>query len=285
MTSNLRADLYVAPMIPISTPEPLPFGIPATWSHMASTLIHGDKEALLVDPPLTRQQGEELAAWIKEVIPNKTLTTVFITHGHGDHYFAVGSILRHFPSAKVFGTPHTIEHMKEQEGTYWFDEIWTTWFPNQLEKPAPGTIQPLPADNIIELEGHKLRVVEAGHSDTKDTSFLYVPSLSMVVAGDICYNELHQWLVEATTEEKRQGWIAALRKIEELKPATVIASHKRPGAVDGINNVASTIEYIETFGKLKGQSGSAEELYHKMMQKYSSRINPVILWEGCKANF
>ena len=68
MASTLRADLHVAPMIPIFTPEPLPFGIPNTWSHMASTLIHGEKEALLVDPPLTQKQGQELAAWIKTVV-------------------------------------------------------------------------------------------------------------------------------------------------------------------------------------------------------------------------
>jgi glyoxylase-like metal-dependent hydrolase (beta-lactamase superfamily II) len=159
------------------------------------------------------------------------------------------------------------------------------WFSNQLEKPAPRLVKPLGPDNVVDLEGHKLHVVEAGHSDMDDSTFLHVPSLDMMVAGDICYNELHQWLAKSTTEEKRQAWISALHQIAALKPATVIASHKRPGAVDGINNVYSTIKYIETFGRLKAESKDAAELYHKMIECYPARINPIILRKGCEANY
>ena len=103
--------------------------------------------------------------------------------------------------------------------------------------------------------------IEAGHSDCDDSTFLYVPDLSLVVAGDICYNDMHQWLAESPTEEARSSWIAALERITSLKPAIVIAGHKRPGAVDGINNVYATIAYIRTFGEVKAKSKNAEELY------------------------
>lgn len=288
MSSKLRADLHVTPLIPIVTPQPLPFNIPNTWSHMASTLIHGEKEAILVDPPLTIAQGNDIASWIKSVIgPNKKrLTKVFITHGHGDHYFSLVPLLRHFPEAKAFATSKTIAHMEDQIEPKFYEEWWVGSFPNgQLEPPPAGLVQPLPEDNMIELEGHKLHVVDAGHSDTYDSSFLHVPDLDLVVAGDICYNELHQWLVEATTAEKRNSWIAALEKIASLKPATVIASHKRPGAVDGINNVYSTIEYIRSFGEYKAKAKTKEELYQAMIARYPHRINPIILWLGCEGNF
>ena len=114
MTSTLRADLHVTDLIPIATPKPLPFGIPQTWSHMASTLISGDKEAVLIDPPLTIKQGHEISLWIKGVLgPNKKLTTIYITHGYGDHY-AVTTVLKHLPDAKVCATKATVEHMAQQ---------------------------------------------------------------------------------------------------------------------------------------------------------------------------
>lgn len=233
MTSTLRANVHVTDLIPINTPKRLPFGIPATLSHISSTLIHGDKKAVLVYPFLTIKQGNELAAWIKGVIPNKKLTTVYITHGHGDHYFAPGPLLKHFPETHAVTTPKVIEHMEQQEEPEFYKAWWQGSFPDQLDKPV-GLVQPLAKNNVIDLEGHELRIVEAGDSDTYDSTFLHVPDLSMVVAGDICYNDLHQCLQEATTEEKRNGWIASLDKIAALRPSTVIAGHKRPGAVDGL---------------------------------------------------
>jgi len=78
---------------------------------MASTLISGEREALLVDPPLTLKQGHELAAWIKSAIPDKKLS---IAHGHGDHYFALTSCQEHFPDIHVVATSTPIKHTEQQ---------------------------------------------------------------------------------------------------------------------------------------------------------------------------
>ena len=251
---------------------------------MASTLISGDKEAVLVDPPLTIKQGSELAAWIKHTIPDKTLKTVFITHCHGDHYFALPELLRHFPQAQAVATAGVVKHMNSQAEAETFSAFWQQYFPDQLERPV-GLVHAVGKDNIFYLEDHDMVAVEAGHGYTDDSTFLYVPDLSLVVAGDICYNDMHQWLAESPTEELRNSWIAALEKIAALKPATVVAGHKRPGAVDGINNVYATIAYIRAFGEIKGKSKNAEDLYQGMMERYPHRVNPLILWTACEWNF
>ena len=284
MTSILRADTHVTELIPYLPAKPLPFGIPATWSHMASTLISGEKEAILVDPPLTIKQGSELAAWIKRVIPNKTLTTIFITHCHGDHYFALSELLRHFPQARALATAGVVEHMDSVAEAEVFSTFWESFFPGQLERPV-GLVHALGQEKKFYIEGHEMLAIEAGHCDTDDSTFLYVPDLSLVVAGDVCYNDMHQWMAESSTEESRDSWIAALEKVAELKPATVIAGHKRPGAVDGINNVYATIAYIRAFGEIKAESKNAEELYQGMMERYPHRVNPLILWTACVWNF
>jgi glyoxylase-like metal-dependent hydrolase (beta-lactamase superfamily II) len=252
---------------------------------MASTLISRDKEAILIDPPLTIKQGHEVSEWIEGVLgPTKNLTTIYITHGHGDHYFAASAILKHFPHVKIYATKGTIEHMAQQIGPDFYNGFWSPSFPGELEPPSLDLVKVLDG-NTIDLEGHAINIIEAGQSDTYDSTFVHIPDLDMVVAGDVCYNELHQWLAEALDEDKRNAWIAALEKIISLKPATVIASHKRPGAVDGINNVYATIEYIKAFGECKAESSNAEELYHKMLARYPQRINPIILWIASQANF
>jgi glyoxylase-like metal-dependent hydrolase (beta-lactamase superfamily II) len=143
------------------------------------------------DPPLITKQGHELAAWIKGVLGPRNLTTIYITHGHGDHYFAVTTLLKHFPDTKVLATKAAAEHMAQQIEPQFYASWWEASFPGKLEKPAPGLVKVL-SSNTIDLEGHAINIIEAGHSDTHDSTFVHVPDLSMVVAGDICYNELHQ---------------------------------------------------------------------------------------------
>ena len=55
MNAILRPDTYVTELLPQVPKELLHFGLPATWSHIASTLIVGDKEAVYVDQPIDGQ--------------------------------------------------------------------------------------------------------------------------------------------------------------------------------------------------------------------------------------
>ena len=83
--------------------------------------------------------------------------------------------------------------------------------------------------DVIDLEGHALRIVTVGQSDTGVSTIVHVPSLDAVIAGDVAYNGIHQWLAQ-TDHEKRMQWIASVEKIEALEPRIVVASHKRPDA-------------------------------------------------------
>ena len=81
------------------------------------------------------------------------------------------------------------------------------------------------------------------------TTCLHVPSIGLVVAGDAAYNDVHLYLVESSAQT-RQEWIAALDKIESLKPRAVIASHKRPESEDSPRMIEETRQYIRDFDRL-----------------------------------
>lgn len=93
--------------------------------------------------------------------------------------------------------------------------------------------QALPEEDRFELEGHVLPAVEVGHTDTIDSIVLWVPDLKLAVCGDVVYGDVHQYLIEANTREKRMAWIAALQKVKAVGPETVVAGHRRPGGLDG----------------------------------------------------
>ena len=99
----LKWDVFVTPGIPIAMAE-RPAGVRETYFQaMASTLIYGTRDALLVDAFMTVEQATALADWVAS--KKKNLTTIYITHGHGDHWFGVGTILKRFPNARVVATP------------------------------------------------------------------------------------------------------------------------------------------------------------------------------------
>ena len=101
----------------------------------------------------------------------------------------------------------------------------------------------LPASNLtFNLEGHTLEAVPVGHSDTDDSTFLWVPDLELAVAGDVVYNGAYKYMPETLTASLRQDWVNAVRKIKSFNPGSVVTGHKLPRALDGAWNLDLTIE-------------------------------------------
>lgn len=65
------------------------------WVPNSSTLIFGERDAVLVDTFLTAEASQALADWV--AASGKNLTTIYATHGHGDHFFGIGLLKQRFP--------------------------------------------------------------------------------------------------------------------------------------------------------------------------------------------
>ena len=108
----LNWDVFVTPGIPIATSD-LPPGVKqAMFQAIASTLIYGKRDAVLVDAFMTVKQADALVDWV--AASGKNLTTIYITHGHGDHWFGIGALLEHFPNARAVATPDVVRVMRQQ---------------------------------------------------------------------------------------------------------------------------------------------------------------------------
>jgi len=262
-------DVFVTPGIPIVTVD-LPPGVrQAYFQAMASTLIYGARDAVLVDAFMTVKQANALADWV--AAKNKNLTTIYITHGHGDHWFGVGTLLERFPNAKAVAMPNAVKLMRQNASPEFLRTVWKAAFPDQI--PDTLVIAEELKGNVIDLEGQELVAVELGHTDTDHTTCLNVPSIGLVVAGDAAYNDVHLYLAESNAQ-KRQEWISALDKIESLNPRAVVASHKRPENDDNPRIIEETRQYIRDFDRLAETTRTAQELYDEMLELYPDRVNP-----------
>src|SRR5713101_9363979 len=82
------------------------------WVPSSATLISGERDAVLVDTFLTVERSIALVNWVAQ--SGKNLTTIYVTHGHGDHFFAIGSLLDRFPNARAVATRDVVKLMRQQ---------------------------------------------------------------------------------------------------------------------------------------------------------------------------
>ncbi len=193
-----------------------------------------------------------MAEWIRAT--GKNLTTIYITHGHGDHFFGLTTLLAAFPDARAVTMAAVV--------------------PDALD------------GDVIDLEGHQLHIITVGQADTAPSTIVHIPDLDAVIAGDVAYNGIHQWLAD-TDHEKRMQWIASVEQVEALDPAVVVASHKRPDAPDDdpAAVLGGTKTYIRDFDRSLPESHSAQELVDKMMALHGDLGNPYTLWTAAQGVF
>lgn len=287
---TLYASVFVSPPIPFTGPSgkaPRPGGL---WSPISCTLIHTPSHAVLVDTPITKSQVEALINWIQVTLQKGAeLKYIYITHGHGDHWFGVGQLLKKFPGAKAIATSGTIEHMKGQVEPKAFNAMWGPRFPGQIdtdfvfpESLPQASSKKFYLPNGEKEAGYELEALEVGHSDTYSTTVLWVPALRLVVAGDVVYGDVHQMLAEANTHLLRLEWVRAIEKIMALDPVAVVPGHKKPHELDGAWHLENSRQYILDFDRLveSGTIKDARELTREMKMLWPTRFNDGALIMG-----
>jgi glyoxylase-like metal-dependent hydrolase (beta-lactamase superfamily II) len=195
---------------------------------------------------------------------NRNLETIYITHAHFDHFYGLSVLLDRFPDARAIATPKTVDAMRIYLSPS-VEQLARQLFPGQVPTKLVAP-EPYERDTFT-LEGHELRIIEQGHTDSADTTSLHVPSIGLVVAGDVVYNQCHMYVGD-TTPETRQNWIAALDRLAALKPAIVIAGQKKPGAPDSPSTIQDTRRYLQDFDRVQKTATSDQELFDQMTELY-----------------
>src|SRR6202161_4121494 len=180
-STTLSVNVFTAPGKAMVGERPRPFDEALGFDPITSTLIFGDYDAVLVDAIMT--VAEALADWV--ALHNRNLETIYITHAHFDHFFGLSVLLDRFPMARAIATPKTVNAM-QMSFTPPVERLARRLFPGQLATKfvAPESYE----HNTFTLEGQELRIIEQGHTDSADTTSLYVPSIGLIVAGDVVYN-------------------------------------------------------------------------------------------------
>jgi glyoxylase-like metal-dependent hydrolase (beta-lactamase superfamily II) len=251
----------------------LPNGEPKLFSPMASTLIYGSEDAVLTDPGMTEDQAQALGDWVAG--KGRNVTDIFITHGHGDHWFAAGLLAKRF-GARVVASEGTIALMHTSLATrpFLWDKIYTGI------PPSPVTAVSVP-DNRLSLEGHELEIVEVGDTDAEDSTVLYVPALELVVAGDVIYNGVHMYIAQSAFVGGFGPWRAAIDKVAALLPSHIVCGHQnRKLDDDAERTILETRQYLDDAEELLRSEKTAVDFFNAKIERYPDHLGRTVLWAG-----
>ena len=273
MAGNLAYEVFV------NDPPPqdgvLPNGEPKRFSPMASTLIYGTENAVLTDPGLTEEQARVLGDWV--AARDRNLTDIFITHGHGDHWFAAGLLAGRF-GARVVASAGTIRQMGLSVAAR--PLLWDQLY--QGIPPSPVSAGTVPG-NRFTLEGHDLVIVEVGHTDSDDTSVLHVPALGLVVAGDSIYNGVHMYLAQSAVGGFGP-WRDAIGQVEALAPRHIVAGHQnRQLDDDAARTITETRRYLDDAEETLKIADTATGFFDAQIERYPAHLGRMVLWVSAQA--
>ena len=241
---------------------------------VTSTLISGEKDAVLVDAQFSVNDAKNLVKIIQD--SGKNLKYIVITAGDPDFYFGLEPLVQAFPDAKVIATPEVVKHIeatKEGKFAYW-GPILKNGAPSQVIVPSASE------DKTIVLEGEKIEIKSPG----KYASYLWVPSNRTILGGVGLSSGIHLWTADAQTEKERNEWRKTVKQMNRLNPRAVIPGHYIGDIPTGTQAIDFTYQYLVDVDQvLKDHKDSAsviaalKEKYPNLAEESSLELSSKVL--------
>jgi glyoxylase-like metal-dependent hydrolase (beta-lactamase superfamily II) len=238
------------------------FTSPPEGISVNSTLIYGDKDAILIDAQFRLSDAHRVVAAILE--SKRNLTTVYVTHPHPDHYFGLVVLRQAFPNAKFVALPKVVDGIKAS----WQNRV-NAWKPQYGDNiPSNPIIPDALEGNTLTLEGETLQVFGPLQGDSAgDNSFVWIPSLKAIVGGDTLFSGAH-FVYAPMSAAQKNDWMATIDQMVTLKPEIVIPGHQIAGAPNDASVLAFMKKYMQDSDEAQASSRTADEFRGKMKTLY-----------------
>nr|WP_024967097.1 MBL fold metallo-hydrolase [Pantoea sp. IMH] len=230
---------------------------------VSSTIIMGEKEAMLVDAQFTLANAHRLAAEIIET--GLDLKRIFITHLHPDHFLGLEVIKSVFPDAEILSYKQVAEDVNDA-----FDFKIDYWGKQVLKENGARTTYLITEteEDTFYLEGQQIKILGLLSGDCIRVTPLWIPSTRTLIASDIVFADAHVWIADMRTPERIAKWMQSLDTLEALAPKVLIPGHSRTTSSLSPSAIGFTRTYIRNFIKTLHQVNNSAELVQEMERIY-----------------
>jgi glyoxylase-like metal-dependent hydrolase (beta-lactamase superfamily II) len=244
-----------------------------------STLVYGEKEAMVIDAGFTRADALRIAANVLD--SGKQLTTIYVSQADPDYYFGVETLKEIFPQADVVTTPAVREKLHAKlagKVAFWGPKMGV----NAPRKPVvPRALE----GNSLTLEGQIIEI-RGTQGVLAHRPYAWIPSLKAIVGNvGVVGGGAHVWTADTQNAAERAAWVAQLEEMTALKPVLVVPGHMKAGSAMDISAITFTKDYLQTFEKALNASKTSAELIEAMKKAYPQVTEGAMSLEiGAKVN-
>ena len=240
-----------------------------------STLVFGEKEAMVIDAGFTRADALRIAANVLD--SGKQLKTILVSQADPDYYFGVETLKELFPQADVLATPAVLAKLSAKVAgklAFWGPKMGA----NAPRVPVlPKALQ----GNTLTLDGETIEI--RGQQGTlAHRPYVWIPSLKAIVGTLGVFGNLHVWTADTQSVAERSAWIAQLDEMAALKPAVVVPGHMQAGTRLDSSAISYTKTYLQTFEKNAAHAQNSAELIDSMKHAYPDAPAGLALDIGAK---
>ena len=226
-----------------------------------STLIYGDREAMVIDAGFTRADALRIAANVLD--SGKQLTTIYVSQADPDYYFGVETLKDIFPAADVVSTPAVLAKLTAKlagKVAFWGPKMGAN-APRQPVVPRALEGNTLKLDNqVIEIRGTQ--------GPLAHRPYAWVPSIKALVGNIGVFGGVHVWTADTQSPAERAAWVAQLDEMAALKPELVVPGHMAAGTAVDASAIGFTKDYLLSFEQNLATRKTSAELIGAMKKAY-----------------
>jgi glyoxylase-like metal-dependent hydrolase (beta-lactamase superfamily II) len=243
-----------------------------------STLIYGQKEAMVIDAGFTRADALRIAANVLD--SGKQLTIIYVSQADPDYYFGVEALKEVFPQADVVTTPAVLAKLAPKlagKVAFWGPKMGA----NAPRKPVvPRALE----GNTLTLEGQTIEI-RGTRGLLAHRPYAWIPSIQAIVGNIGVFGNMHVWTADTQTAAERAAWVAQLDEMAALKPVLVIPGHMKAGTPVDASTITFTRDYLQTFEKNLAAHKASAALIPAIKQAYPTLTDGALSLDiGAKVN-
>ncbi len=226
-----------------------------------STLVYGEKDAIVIDAGFTRADALRIAANVLD--SGKQLTTIVVSQADPDYYFGVETLKGIFPQADVVSTAAVLSKLQpKMAGKLAF------WGPKMgANAPHQPVLPRALSGNTLTLEGQTIEI-RGTQGLLAHRPYVWIPSIKAIVGNIGVFGNVHVWTADTQTPAERAAWVAQLDDMAALKPELVVPGHMQSATALDASAIAFTKDYLLSFEKNLLTNKSSANLISAMKVAY-----------------